>query len=262
MVGNQPRVTTAGAVHRIIFLGASNLARGFRPIVEEAHSVFGSPLEMIFALGHGRSYGSPSRVLGRQLPAILHCRMWKELARRPRLPTTAFVTDIGNDLLYMRTPTAVSAWVETALVRLISHEASTFISTLPAESVSRLHPAVFYVLRKSLFPQSQLTFDEAHQCIAETNTLISQLAQKHQATLFHHPLECYGIDPIHIRHGKQRAAWRQVLLRSGSSELSVKNHLPRHIPQPRPRYRRLWGRTQRSRQPHIRLDCGTSISVY
>ena len=262
MVANQPKVTTAGAVQRVIFLGASNLARGFRPIAEEAHSIFGSPLEMIFVLGHGRSYGSSSSVLGRQLPAILHCRMWKELSRRPPLPTTAFLTDVGNDLLYMRTPVTVSAWVETALARLTSNDASTYISTLPAESVSRLHPAVFYLFRSSLFPKSKLTFDAAQQRIAETNEFISRAAEKHGATMFRHAPECYGIDPIHLRRSQQRAAWRTVLLASRGKNTATTDRVPNNIPRPRPRYRRLWGVPQRSRQPHIRLDCGTSISIY
>ena len=51
-------------------------------MVETAHGVWGRPLEVFVALGHGRSYGRSTRMLGRQLPGILECGLWPELAAR------------------------------------------------------------------------------------------------------------------------------------------------------------------------------------
>ena len=42
---------------RVILLGASNLTRGISTVVEIAKTKWGSPLDIMSALGHGRSYG-------------------------------------------------------------------------------------------------------------------------------------------------------------------------------------------------------------
>ena len=55
-------------IDRIIALGASNLTRGFHAIVSAARSAWGSEIQVIAALGHGRSYGASSRVAVRTLP--------------------------------------------------------------------------------------------------------------------------------------------------------------------------------------------------
>jgi hypothetical protein len=262
LVANLQSPTTPETRHRVLFLGASNLALGFHTIVEETHRVWGTPLDLIFAHGHGRSYGGFSNVLGRQLPAILHCRLWKELARRPQLPTTAFVTDIGTDLLYMQTPVTLSGWLDTTLERLSSFHAEICISTLPETSVNRVNPAIFYLLRSILFPKSTLTLEQAHERIAETNALIIQLAEKHDAKLFQHSPDCYGIDPIHIRRGKRRVAWRKALLTGREQQPLADEYVRCRARRLRPRYRRRCGVPQRVRQPLMRLNGGTAISLY
>jgi hypothetical protein len=42
---------------RVVALGASNLTRGFQTIVSTARLVWGPDVEVLAALGHGRSYG-------------------------------------------------------------------------------------------------------------------------------------------------------------------------------------------------------------
>ena len=85
---------------RVVLLGASNLVAGLPRVVEAARSVWGGPLDILAAAGHGRSYGRSSRVLWRTLPGILSCGLWEDLARRPPASTAALLTDVGNDILY------------------------------------------------------------------------------------------------------------------------------------------------------------------
>ena len=112
------RESTASPSRRVILLGASNVTRSMSTIVETAELVWGRPLDLLAACGHGRSYGRTSCVFGRSLPGILECGLWDELSRRPALPTAALVTDIGNDILYGAGVDQIAAWVEQSLIRL------------------------------------------------------------------------------------------------------------------------------------------------
>jgi hypothetical protein len=97
--------------HRIVLLGASNLTRGISTVVESAQQIWGGPLDVCCALGHGRSYGWTSNFLGRSLPGIVGCGLWPALESRPKLPTAALITDIGNDLMYGAPVQQVLLWV-------------------------------------------------------------------------------------------------------------------------------------------------------
>ena len=74
-------------VGRVVALGASNLTRGFQTVVDSARSVWGPGVEVLAALGHGRSYGAPSRFIARTLPGILKSGLWAELQRRSQMTT-------------------------------------------------------------------------------------------------------------------------------------------------------------------------------
>ncbi len=103
---------------RVILLGASNLTRGISTVVGIAQASLGGPLDVVAAMGHGRSYGMWSRVLVRELPGIATCALWDALDRRPRLDTVALVTDIGNDIFYGASIDEIVSWVDVTLARL------------------------------------------------------------------------------------------------------------------------------------------------
>src|SRR5262245_13017732 len=129
---------------RAIFLGASNLTLGFATAVEAARSLLGGPLEVLAALGHGRSYGVESRVLLRALPAIEACGLWPELERRAAAPAYALITDVGNDIGYGFPAPAVAGWVERCLERLAAAGARVTITCLPEASLRAVGPVRFY----------------------------------------------------------------------------------------------------------------------
>src|SRR5712671_2746547 len=113
---------------RVVLLGASNLTRGISTVIETAWSLLGSPLEVLAALGHGRSYGLSSRILGRELPGIRQSGLWEALAAAPRAETAALVTDVGNDLLFGATVASILEWVSESLGRLAAVEARTVLT--------------------------------------------------------------------------------------------------------------------------------------
>src|SRR4051794_38173405 len=103
---------------RVILLGASNLTRSFPTVIATAIQTWSEPVEIMAAMGHGRSYGQDSSVFGRKISGIFPCALWQDLQNRPKLPTSALVTDIGNDLLYGISPDLLLQWVERCLDRL------------------------------------------------------------------------------------------------------------------------------------------------
>ncbi len=121
----------ADVSRRVILLGASNLTRAISTVVGIAQSSLGGPLDIVAALGHGRSYGMWSRVLVRELPGITTCALWEELDRRPRLDTVALVTDIGNDIFYGASIDEIVSWVDASLARLERTGARTIMTLLP-----------------------------------------------------------------------------------------------------------------------------------
>src|SRR5438105_2980806 len=112
-----PVVPTA-VRQRVVLLGASNLTQGLATILKIAQRQFAAPLEVYAALGHGRSLGQPTRVLGRELPGMLDCRLWSALERASPLPTAVLLTDIGNDLLYETPLATIKSWLSEIFFRI------------------------------------------------------------------------------------------------------------------------------------------------
>jgi hypothetical protein len=199
---------------RIILLGGSNLARGFSTVVEIARRTVGrsgEPADFLIAMGHGRSYGKRSTVLGRSLPGITECGLWDALDRDDGRPTYALITDIGNDVAYGAPVPAIAGWVELCLDRLAEGRTRTVITALPLESLRSLSPWRFKVARSILFPARRFSLDEALARAHELDDRIRGLAARPGVRIAEQEGRWYGVDPIHIRQRHVVAAWTRVL---------------------------------------------------
>jgi hypothetical protein len=199
------------AIARIIALGASNLALGFPSIVSEARSSWGSEIQVLAALGHGRSYGAPSRVLFRTLPGILDSGLWRMLQSLPPAPTRALVTDVGNDILYGQSAEQILAWVDEALIRLQRITTDIILTDLPLASIQRLSQPKFLLYRSATFPSCRLSLNRVREMAETINTGLAKLANARGVKTFKLNPAWYGFDPIHIRPSLWRSAWRQIL---------------------------------------------------
>ena len=200
------------AVARVVALGASNLTRGFQAVVAASRAAWGPGVEMVAALGHGRSYGAASRLLAaRTLPGILQSGLWRQLESRPAVPTRGLITDVGNDILYGHSTQQTLSWVEEALGRLQSFTEDIVLTDLPLASIRRLSRAKFLVLRSILVPSCQLSLDEVVERAERVNAGLAELAAARGVRLFHLKPEWYGFDPIHIRPAATRPAWQEIL---------------------------------------------------
>ena len=219
------------------------------------------------AMGHGRSYGHDSLVCGRKISGIFPCALWQDLQKRAKLPTTALVTDIGNDLLYGRTPDRLLDWVEGCLDRLAEAGAATTVTQMPVESIERLSERRFRFFRRLLFPRSTLTLADAKELVREVNNRLIALGAARNISVIPVSALWYGIDPIHLKRRAKREAWPALLagwraadesIAPAKSSLWLSAYLAALAPAEHARF----GIEQRTAQPCGRFFDGTTISLY
>ena len=256
---------------RVVLLGASNLARGFPTVIERIRRLQQGPIEILAALGHGRSYGMTSHVLGRGLAGIVQCGLWRALDERPELPTSALVTDVGNDIVYGASVATIAGWVETCLDRLLARNARVTITLLPLANLEALTSRRFRFFRTLLYPRSRLTLEEAAARARELNDALARIGRERGLAVVEPHRGWYGFDPIHIRRRSRRAAWSEMLSSWEGAEnffdaaaATAVDPLWRRVAYRAlaPEQRWLLGLDQRRAQPARRESDGTTISLF
>ncbi len=254
---------------RLVILGASNVARSFPGIVQTVRG-WGRPFEVLTAMGHGRSYGRDSRVLGTHLPSILTCGLWAALRDRPELPTTAWLTDIGNDLAHGAQAAELVEHVARCGERLEGRVARIVLTQLPLASLLRVAPLRYALFRAVLFPRSTLTHAQALDRARETNARLQELAAARAWTLVEPRAEWYGFDPIHVRRKHARAAWNLILSHAphavpivlGATREKNFSKLRRVVRRARPAVYRWLGRERCCAQPSVTWPDGSELSLF
>lgn len=255
---------------RLILLGASNLTKGISLILDAARRGLdmkqGDCFEVMLAYGHGRSYGMESRIFGRSLPGILECGLWDAMQEQPDMPTFGLITDIGNDVMYGAEPDLIESWVQTCIDRLQVMKAKLVITALPMHRIRSLPRWQYAMVKSLLFPSHAITYQQAMTRIESLDELIRNLAENNDCSLVVPRREWYGIDPIHIRSGRMKQAWGEIIshwnpkhdppLLKGSLRrfLALRTKMPQQW--------RLLGRERGSSQPCCRLDDGTTVAMY
>ncbi len=201
----------SSGIARVVALGASNLTRGFQTVVSTARTTWGLDVQVLAALGQGRSYGAPSRFFGRVLPGILESGLWRELDRLAPAPTRALITDVGNDIFYGYSAARTLAWVEEAVGRLQRITPDIVLTDLPLVNIRRLSRARFLAFRSLLFPRCRLSLAQVAETGAQVNAGVAALAAARGLHLTHLQEHWYGVDPIHIRPSLWRLAWSEIL---------------------------------------------------
>lgn len=263
-----PLRESASPTVRIVILGASNVARGIGTIVEMARHAAGGPVEILAAMGHGRSYGRTTSIPLRTLPSIRDCGLWQALAGRPALPTWSLLTDVGNDLLYGCPPAQVAQWVDECAGRLRSNSLQMAFTSLPLKSIHSVGRLRFHAFRRLLFPKSTLQLTAAKQYAIELDAEVRRLAAQHEAELIAPSAAWYGFDPIHIRLAVQRQAWRTIfssLARKDfffSARVRTSWHEWYRVMTMRAQRSIIRGRAREVAQPSVILADGSSVSFY
>jgi hypothetical protein len=252
---------------RVVLLGASNLAMSFPVVVQTARQTWGEPVEIMAAMGHGRSYGQDSRVLARKISGIFPCALWQDLQNRPPLPTAALITDVGNDLLYGVPPDQVINWVSGCLNLLSAAGATTVITQLPMDSLERLGEARFRFFRSVLFPKCKLTKAAIRDAAISVNDKLIALGKTPNTSVIPVSGAWYGFDPIHLRRRVRPRAWPELLAawratderpREARASLWTSAYLACLAPHENT----IFSVRRRCAQPSGRLSDGSTISLY
>ncbi len=251
---------------RVVILGASNVTLGLSTVVETARQAWGQPLEILAAIGHGRSYGMTTHMLGRGLPGIVQCGLWKELENRPPLPTAALITDIGNDIIYGCSLGPIAKWLETCLQRLAGQVERLVVSRLPIEVVAAVPEWKIRLLTSLIFPSSRLNHNDALNKALELDEQLLTYANRFGAYVVQPESTWYGWDPIHIARRHRPAAWRKYMTcwSNGQPPNHVTPSMRRSIAlqRARPLNWTRFGVERHRSQPSVQLADGTTISLF
>lgn len=249
---------------RAILLGASNLRASLPWILDHVRRRAGGPIEALAACGHGRSYGAPSRFLGvRRLPGIAGCGLWRELGRRPPLPTFALVTDVGNDLAYGAGVEETAGWVAACLDRLAGPETEIVLTLLPLARLERLSARQVRLAAALLFPGRAVPWPVLLDHARDLDERLRRLGRERGAHLVEPAADWYGLDPIHLRRRRRREIWSRVISPEVFPEIVGPAPLGRaRIPLLGAAEARLCGIALRRPQPAVRLADGTTVALY
>lgn len=255
-------------MQRVVLLGASNLTLAFPLVLGYLRTGFAQPVRLFAAHGHGRSYGLTSRVLFRGLPGITKSSLWSQLDEDSHevSQTTALLTDIGNDLLYGADVAQIIEWVEECLQQLQTREAQVVMTMLPLASVERLSAWRYNLTSALFFPGKGPKWHVMQQNIHELDTELRQLAKTYNAETVEPQAAWYGFDPIHIRRGYRRAAWKQILSRWSAFDATAAKHRGSasraiNVWRLRPSQRFLFGREHNHDQP-VSADERLALHLY
>lgn len=250
-------------IERVVALGASNLTRGFQTVVSTARAAWGREVEVVAALGHGRSYGARSRVLVRTLPGILESGLWRQLEALPEVRTRGLVTDVGNDILYGFPTQQILAWVEEAVRRLKGFTRDVVLTDMPLANIRRLSEPKFLFFRSILVPSCRLSLPQVLDRAEQVNAGLAELSAAQELTWFRLKPEWYGFDPIHIRPSRWRPAWPEILgcgSRGNGNERSAFEGLKLYLMPPERRW--LLGIERFKPQSGVALPSGGRVWLY
>jgi hypothetical protein len=261
-IGDARLIAEARPVARVVALGASNLTRGFQALVSTARHEWGRDVEVLVALGLGRSYGASSRLLVRTLPGILQSGLWPQLERSPPAPTRALVTDVGNDILYGFSAAQTLAWVEESLDRLLRFTRDVVVTGLPLPGIRRLSRPKYLLFRSILVPECRLSLAQVRDTAERVDEGLARLAAARGTRFVGLRPEWYGFDPIHIRPGLWRSAWQEILCGEAAAPGGASWLEALRLFALRPERQRLLGLESVTPQPGVTLPSGGRVWLY
>ena len=252
---------------RVVLLGASNLTRGISTIVDTARRIWGAPLEVFAALGHGRSYGLTSAVLARKLPGILQCGLWDALSAiaAGRHGRADYRCGQRHSLRCAgRVDSRLGRGMRRAIGGRRTRRSCSRCRRRPRSR--RCRSGATRSSARCAFPGCRLSRNDAFSRAEQLDAGLQELAARRGLRAVRPRSEWYGFDPIHIRRRHWPIAWNEVLsawrAETGETNLARFVRAVALSAIARCGAARIFGIEQRAAQPCGRLRDGTTIAIY
>ncbi len=218
-------------------------------------------------MGRGRSFGNDSGCFGKKNSGIFFSEIWEAIETQESLPTTAWITDIGNDLAYEIPVATILEWVSGCVDRLLAQQARVVISDLPLNVLQRVSETQFSLFRAILFPSCRLTRTEILDRAEQLSAGLDDLAKSKKTTIFSAKSEWYGLDPIHPRRKMFEIIWRELMAAAdvpcGDRSAAERGWWrDRYLRDLRPKIWSQFSIPRSAPQPNGRLIDGSSIWLY
>ena len=112
------------------------------------------------AMGPGRGYVSRGGILNTIYSPILNCGIF-EAVRNKRIKNqqvVAFITDIGNDIMYDVSPEKIIGGLQYIFNALDGFETNIFITPIPVDLENDISEFHFQIIRQVYFPKSSVKY--------------------------------------------------------------------------------------------------------
>lgn len=202
----------------IVILGASNLTFSLRQVLHRAARSYDGPIDIYLAYGPGRSFGLRAGNPLNQFVGIARTKLWQDLrtavARDQKPELRAFITDLGNDLVYTRGEVHLVRWLERILKNLTQINARIGVTALPVASLQKMPRPMFQLVRRFFFPSIRISRAEAMLWIQSMQSNLEKLSQKYHCQLLTTEPGWYTLDHFHIKFLKRAKvfnAWLDAL---------------------------------------------------
>ena len=195
-----------------VFLGASNLARSFYGLKQcITRCLFPRPVSFIHAMGPGRAYIAPGGILNTIYDPILKSEIIEEafIKREKGHQVIAFITDIGNDVMYGIPEDKIIEGLKSLITSLNKLKANIFITSIPVDLKNEINKIYFRTLRQIFFRNSTVEHHQALEAIEKINNFIVGLQGQNIFVLNEMKYFC-GLDKIHYSLLKSQSAWSYI----------------------------------------------------
>jgi len=152
-----------------------------------------------------------SAVLFRTLPGIVNCGLWENLPTTEGEAPLVLVTDLGNDIAFMRSPDTILESVKECIRRIQDwrSDARIVMTGLPLCSLKSLSPSRFLIARSVMFPRCHMSLDEIRSRAEALDQAAFQFAQQHNIPWIIPQAEWYRLDPIHVIKSLREQVFKQ-----------------------------------------------------
>jgi hypothetical protein len=159
----------------------------------------------------------------------------------------------------------IAAWVDEAIARLQCVTHDIVLTDLPLARARDLSSLEFLALRSLVVPQCRLSLAEMLDTAERVNDRLATIAAARRIRFFRLKPEWYGIDPIHIRPSRWRAAWQEILcgrssVRTADAGPARREALRLYLLRPERQW--MFGREQFTPQQGVPLPPGGRVWLY